>query len=72
METLTFEEMSIFFTKVETCLNSRLQQIMSDDPDNFTVLTSRHFGKLLNAISEPLQESEHGNCLNLWRYLQQM
>lgn len=72
--TLTFEEMTTFFTQVQACLNSRPLQALSDDPDDLAALTPGHFliGEPLCSLPEPFLEQEPAGRLNRWQLLQQM
>ncbi|EFN72330.1 hypothetical protein EAG_12036, partial [Camponotus floridanus] len=72
--TLTFEEMSTFLAQVETCLNSRPFQALSDDHDDITALTPGHFliGAPLLAVPEPSLADSSFNLLPRWKLLQRM
>nr|XP_012232072.1 PREDICTED: uncharacterized protein LOC105677797 [Linepithema humile] len=72
--TLTFEEMSTFLAQVEACLNSRPLQALTDDPDDVSALTPRHFliGAPLLSVPEPSLTQEETNTLSRWQLVQQM
>lgn len=72
--TLTFEEMTMFLTQVEACLNSRPLTALSDDPGDLSALTPGHFliGAPLNAISEPSLADGPTRRLTRWQLVQQM
>ncbi|XP_011162211.1 uncharacterized protein LOC105197500 [Solenopsis invicta] len=72
--TLTYEEMATFLAEVETCLNSRPLQALSDDADELDVLTPCHFlvGAPLKAIPEPVLTGIPPSKLTRWKLLQQM
>ncbi|KAL6416764.1 hypothetical protein ACFW04_014841 [Cataglyphis niger] len=72
--TLTYEEMSTFLTQIESCMNSRPLQALSDDPDDLTALTPGHFlvGTALNALPEPCLVDAPIGRLSLWQLLQKM
>ncbi|KAM0726177.1 hypothetical protein ACS0PU_008258 [Formica fusca] len=72
--TLTYEEMSTLLTQVESCLNSRPLQALSDDPEDLSALTPGHFlvGSALTAIPEPSMLDKPMNQLARWRLLQRM
>jgi hypothetical protein len=52
---LTYDELYTLLTRIEACLNSRPLGPMSNDPDDLTAITPRHFfiGEALTAPSEP-------------------
>ncbi|XP_025262632.1 uncharacterized protein LOC112637362 [Camponotus floridanus] len=71
---LTYEEMATLLAQVESCLNSRPLQPMSDDPEDLEALTPGHFlvGTALNAIpTSPIVE-EPKTLLTRWRLISQM
>ncbi|XP_071652998.1 uncharacterized protein [Temnothorax longispinosus] len=72
--TLTYEEMSTLLAQVEACLNSRLLQALSDDPDDLAALTPGHFlvGSALTAVPEPSLLDAPDNRLSCWQLLQKM
>lgn len=55
---LTFEEMTALLTQVEACFISRPLQSMTNDPDDLTPLTPRHFliRDVLLAVPDPATE----------------
>ncbi|CAH2218476.1 jg24628 [Pararge aegeria aegeria] len=71
---LTFEELSTVFCKVEAILNSRplCPLPASDNPDEFNVLTAGHFliGKGLTAVPEYNLEEVPVSRLSRWQYIQ--
>ncbi|KMQ86939.1 bel12-ag transposon polyprotein [Lasius niger] len=71
---LTYEEMATFLAEVESCLNSRPLQALSDDPEDLSALTPGHFliGGALNALPEPSLLDVPANRLSRWQLLQQM
>lgn len=52
---LTYEELSTLLCEIEACLNSRPITAMSEDPEDFSVLTPGHFlvGEALVAVPQP-------------------
>lgn len=72
--TLTFEEMSTFLSQVESCLNFRPLQTLSDDPEDISALTPGHFlvGAPLLAVPEPSLNDRANNSLSRWQLLQKM
>jgi hypothetical protein len=52
---LTYDELYTLLTRIEACLNSRPLVSMSNDPDDLTANTPRHFfiGEALTAPLEP-------------------
>ncbi|XP_025270370.1 uncharacterized protein LOC112639710 [Camponotus floridanus] len=71
---LTYEEMATLLAQIESCLNSRPLQAMSDDPEDLEALTPGHFlvGTALNAIpTSPLTEGPK-SLLTRWKLLGQM
>ncbi|CAK1584058.1 unnamed protein product [Parnassius mnemosyne] len=73
-KSLTFEELTTVFCKVEAILNSRplCPLPASDNPDEFNVLTAGHFliGKGLTAVPEYNVEDITINRLSRWQYIQ--
>lgn len=72
--TLTFEELSTLFCKIEAVLNSRPLCPLSSDPNDLEILTPGHFliGQPLNAVPEyPLQDIKFSK-LSRFQLLQQM
>ncbi|KAL6421198.1 hypothetical protein ACFW04_013751 [Cataglyphis niger] len=72
--TLTYEEMSTLLTQIESCMNLRPLQALSDDPDDLTALTPGHFlvGTSLNALPEPCLVDAPIGRLSRWQLLQKM
>lgn len=71
--TLTYEEMATLLAQVETCINSRPLQALTDDPEDTTALTPGHFliGTLLNAVPEK-SYAEVASNLPRWHQVQRM
>lgn len=60
--------MTTLLTQVEACLNSRLLQPLTDDPDDLMALTSGHFliGASLLAVPEASMRDKKDNALSQW------
>ncbi|XP_050672955.1 uncharacterized protein LOC126970850 isoform X1 [Leptidea sinapis] len=71
-KSLTFEELSTLFRKVEAVMNSRPLCSLSDNPNEFEVLTAGHFliGQSLLAVPEHNLEDVPINLLSRWQYIQ--
>ncbi|XP_026829830.1 uncharacterized protein LOC113563037 [Ooceraea biroi] len=71
---LTYEEMATLLAQIESCLNSRPLQAISDDPEDLSVLTPGHFliGAPLNAVPEPSLVEDRMDRLSRWKQLQAM
>lgn len=71
---LTFEEMSTLLTQIEAVLNSRPLCPLTDDPDDVSALTPRHFimGCASTVIPEPSLENEKTSRLSRWQLLRQL
>ncbi|XP_029665914.1 uncharacterized protein LOC115237167 [Formica exsecta] len=71
---LTFEKMATLLAQIESCLNSRPLQALSDDPEDFEALTPGHFlvGTALHAVLEPSLAMEAPTRLSRWQHLQQL
>lgn len=70
---LTFEEMYTLLTQIEACLNSRPITPMTEDSNDFEVLTPGHFliGEALKHIDEPNLTATKENRLINWQKVQQ-
>ncbi|XP_043270546.1 uncharacterized protein [Venturia canescens] len=70
---LTFEEFTTLFTQIEGILNSRPLEPLSDDPDDYSVLTPGHFliGDTLTSIPEPSLRDVPQGRLTRWQWLQE-
>ncbi|GFW94194.1 integrase catalytic domain-containing protein [Trichonephila clavipes] len=66
---LTYEEFETVIIQVEGILNSRPLTTMSNDFDNFEVLTPAHFliGRSINSILEPIVININDNRLSHWQ-----
>ncbi|GFW93045.1 integrase catalytic domain-containing protein [Trichonephila clavipes] len=66
---LTYEEFETVIIQVEGILNSRPLTPISNDFDNFEVLTPAHFliGRSINSILEPLVINISDNRLSRWQ-----
>jgi len=71
---LTFEELSTIFAQIEAILNSRSLYQISDDPQDYNVLTPGHFiiGEPLNSILESDLSDVSTNRLTRFQLLSQM
>ncbi|XP_033222557.1 uncharacterized protein LOC117176426 [Belonocnema kinseyi] len=71
---LTYEELYTVLTQVESCLNSRPLNPLSNDPNDLRPLTPGHFltGDSLNAIPQPGLREIPRNRLSRYQHLQQM
>ncbi|XP_055912003.1 uncharacterized protein LOC129946017 [Eupeodes corollae] len=70
-ETLTFEELSTLLTEIEACLNSRPLCPVSDNLDDFAILTPAHF--LFGTSAQLVPEAdlaEKVSNLDRWRKIQ--
>lgn len=72
--TLTFEELTTLFARVEAVLNSRPLCALSTDPSEFEVLTPAHFliGRELLEVPEYDLTCIPSNRLSRWQAVQQM
>lgn len=70
---LTYEEMSTTLCQIERCLNSRPLCPISNDPDDFEILTPGHFliGRPLLARSQPSLLHVPENRLDHWQRIYQ-
>ncbi|XP_043285556.1 uncharacterized protein [Venturia canescens] len=70
---LTFEEFTTLLTQIEGILNSRPLEPLSDDPDDYSVLTPGHFliGDTLTSIPEPSLRDVPQGRLTRWQWLQE-
>lgn len=71
---LTFEELSTVFCRVEAVLNSRPLCSLSDNPNEFEVLTAGHFliGQCLLAVPEYDFDDVSQNRLSRWQSIQKV
>lgn len=71
---LSFEELSTLFARVEAVLNSRPLCALSNDPNEFEVLTPSHFliGRELLSVPEYDLMNLSNNRLNRWQAVQQV
>lgn len=71
---LNFEEMLTLLNQIEACLNSRPLTALSEDPEDFSVLTPGHFlvGRALNSLPEPNLSHLPVNRLSRWQHVQQL
>lgn len=72
--TLTYEKLYTVLAQIEACLNSRPLTPISNDPNDFQVLTPGHFligSPLTTTLDENYQKSP-ANRLSQWQHLQQM
>ena len=67
-ERLTYEELAMVLTQIETCLNSRPLTPLPEPDDGLEALTPGHFliGRPLNALPDP--SSSYQSCLLLKRW----
>lgn len=72
--TLTFEELTTVLAKIESCLNSRPLCPMSNDPDDFDVLTPGHFlfGEPTNTIPQKDLSDCNPTRLTRWQLTHHM
>ena len=72
--TLTFEELSTVLYQIEASLNSRPLYPLSDNKEDFEVITPAHFliGQALVTPPEDIQTLTQTNPLKRWKLLQQM
>jgi hypothetical protein len=73
-QSLTFEELSTVFTRIEAVLNSRPLCELSSDPDELDVLTPGHFiiGSSLVAVPEECLSDLPKNRLSRWQLVKQL
>lgn len=73
-KTLSFEELSTLFARVEAVLNSRPLCSLSSDPSEFAALTPGHFlvGRELLAVPEYELSNEPAHSLTRWQLVQQV
>jgi len=71
---LTYEEFSSLLIQVEGVLNSRPLCPLTDDPDDYNVLTPGHFltGSALNTLPEPSLKEVPTSRLSRWQFQQQL
>lgn len=71
---LTFEELTTVFCKIEAVMNSRPLCPLSDNPNEFDVLTPGHFlvGQSLLAVPEYDFDDVNMNRLSRWQCLQKI
>ncbi|XP_043469601.1 uncharacterized protein LOC122503208 [Leptopilina heterotoma] len=71
--TLSFEEFTTLLIQIEAILNSRPMEPLSDDPEDFSVLTPGHFliGESLTTIPEPSLLDEKLSPLQRHKFIQQ-
>ncbi|XP_071055028.1 uncharacterized protein [Onthophagus taurus] len=71
---LTYEEFNTVLIQIEAVLNSRPLCSISDDPNNFDVLTPAHFliGNALTVVPEPSVFDEKISRLSRWQLLRRM
>lgn len=71
---LTYEELTTVITQIEAVLNSRPLCPLSDDANDYSVLTPGHFliGEALTLIPEPDLSTQPTSRLSRWQLLQQI
>ena len=71
---MTFEELYTLITCIEACLNSRPLIPLSNDPNDFDVLTPAHFliGDHLTSTLEPDLKDIRVNRLSRWQRMEQL
>lgn len=71
---LTFEDFATLLTQIEAVLNSRPITPLSDDPNDFEVLTPAHFliGRSFSTTPDPDLSSIPLSRLNRYQHIQQM
>ncbi|XP_051169415.1 uncharacterized protein LOC127286855 [Leptopilina boulardi] len=70
---LSYEEFTTLLVQIEAVLNSRPMEPLSDDPEDFSVLTPGHFliGNSLTTIPEPSLIDTHISVSSRWKLIQQ-
>lgn len=71
---LTYEDFNTIITQIEACMNSRPLTELSNDPNDFTVLTPGHFliGSPLTSIPELNVQQTNSNRLDQYHRLVQL
>ncbi|XP_076547098.1 uncharacterized protein LOC143305842 [Osmia lignaria lignaria] len=70
---LTYEEYYTLLNQIEATLNSRPLKPLTDDPDDFSVLTPAHFiiGRSISTLPEPFVEQTQLSPRARWHLIQQ-
>jgi len=69
----TYEELNTLLIQIESILNSRPLEPLTEDPSDFSALTPAHFliGESIATLPEPSLENVHSTRLSRWQFIQQ-